>query len=167
MEAVHELQGSKSIYSIDFHRNGRYIATSGEGGEVGVWDLKTVIYTSLSAGDAEDSIMKVAFSPDGLYLAVYKYYFREGGVSIFCCETWVLLAKLRTESKTRCVIFDPNGAGIIIAGYNCPLKLWSWNSQENPKLLTTHSVSGAGYTSYILNLIKSHIVLNQRPGTYP
>jgi hypothetical protein len=82
-EAIRTIQWHGNIRGVSFSRDGEYLAAGSEGSqpiEVGVWDLKTGTQIgSLKA--LGHHIWDVAFSPDGVHLAVGGGDFNHGGTT--------------------------------------------------------------------------------------
>jgi len=114
------LTGHKGVVvSVSFTTDGKRVAVSG-GSLVKVWDVAT--FKEIVTLKALELLGRVAFSPDGKYLATSGF-----GDDARILETgkWKEVRKIRSDAKgTRGLAFSPDGKTLATVGYENQVILW-------------------------------------------
>lgn len=113
----------QDIYSLDFARNGRHIASGSGDRTVRVWDIETgqnVLTLSI-----EDGVTTVAISPDGRYVAAGSL---DKSVRVWDAQTGYLVERLEGaeghKDSVYSVAFAPNGRDLVSGSLDKTIKMW-------------------------------------------
>lgn len=113
----------QDIYSLDFARNGRYIASGSGDKTVRLWDIqdgKQELILSI-----EDGVTTVAISPDGRYVAAGSL---DKSVRVWDTTTGYLVERLESPDGHRdsvySVAFAPNGRDLVSGSLDKTIKMW-------------------------------------------
>lgn len=126
----------QDIYSLDFARNGRHIASGSGDRTVRVWDIESgqnVLTLSI-----EDGVTTVAISPDGKLVAAGSL---DKSVRVWDAHTGYLIERLEGPDGHRdsvySVAFSPNGRDLVSGSLDKTIKMWELHSPR-----TGQSVNG-------------------------
>lgn len=113
----------QDIYSLDFSKSGRQIASGSGDRTVRVWDIETGQATfTLSI---EDGVTTVAMSPDGRYVAAGSL---DKSVRVWDCSNGYLVERLEGpdghKDSVYSVAFAPNGRDLVSGSLDKTIKLW-------------------------------------------
>lgn len=125
---VHVLEGhQQEIYSVDFSRDGQFIASGSGDGSVRVWNLREQS-SKLFAIPEEDAltdeigVTSVSISPDGRTVAAGNL---DSAVRIWDIASGKLIERLCGHSMSvYSVAFMPDGRGLLSASLDKQVKLW-------------------------------------------
>lgn len=113
----------QDIYSLDFARNGRYIASGSGDKTVRLWDIvdgKQELILSI-----EDGVTTVAISPDGRFVAAGSL---DKSVRVWDTTTGYLVERLETPDghmdSVYSVAFAPNGRDLVSGSLDKTIKMW-------------------------------------------
>ena len=113
----------QDIYSLDFARNGRHIASGSGDRTVRVWDIESgqnVLTLSI-----EDGVTTVAISPDGKLVAAGSL---DKSVRVWDAHTGYLIERLEGPDGHRdsvySVAFSPNGRELVSGSLDKTIKMW-------------------------------------------
>jgi WD40 repeat protein len=112
---------SFEIHTVAFSRNGKMLATSGDGEQVGETTLWDVVSGRERLVLEDSAAWSVAFSPDGSRIAV-------GGstAKIFDTRNGALKASLKAVANARAIAFSPDGKRLLVG-----VKLWDIASDNH------------------------------------
>lgn len=124
----------QDIYSLDFARNGRHIASGSGDRTVRVWDIESgqnVLTLSI-----EDGVTTVAISPDGKLVAAGSL---DKSVRVWDAHTGYLMERLEGADGHRdsvySVAFSPSGRDLVSGSLDKTIKMWELHA---PSGRTTH-----------------------------
>ena len=104
------------IWGMAFSPNGKRVATGAYGGSLKIWDAKTGAELLDLVGHTS-TVVSVAFSPDGKYLASVSG--GDGTLRIWDASSGEMLQVFTNPSGTfRNVTFTPNGKRLIATGFD-------------------------------------------------
>lgn len=113
----------QDIYSLDFARNGRHIASGSGDRTVRVWDIESgqnVLTLSI-----EDGVTTVAISPDGRYVAAGSL---DKSVRVWDAQSGYLVERLEGaeghKDSVYSVAFAPNGRDLVSGSLDKTIKMW-------------------------------------------
>lgn len=113
----------QDIYSLDFARNGRHIASGSGDKSVRVWDLdagQQVLSLCI-----EDGVTTVAISPDGRLVAAGSL---DRSVRVWDCNSGNLVERLEGadghQDSVYSVAFAPNGRDLVSGSLDKTIKMW-------------------------------------------
>lgn len=137
----HTFRGhEQDIYSLDFARNGRHIASGSGDRTVRVWDIESgqnVLTLSI-----EDGVTTVAISPDGKLVAAGSL---DKSVRVWDAHTGYLMERLEGseghKDSVYSVAFSPNGRDLVSGSLDKTIKMWELHT---PTSRTTLSGSTRG-----------------------
>ena len=116
----------EEIYSLDFARDGRTIASSGGDKTVRIWNIEkgtTLILT------ADDGVTTVAISPDTQYVAAGSF---DQSVRVWDIHSGSLVERLDGpdghKDMVYSVAFSPNGKNLISGSLDNTIKMWELSS---------------------------------------
>jgi glucose repression regulatory protein TUP1 len=120
----HQFTGhEQDIYSLDFARNGRIIASGSGDRSVRLWDLETnqqVLNLSI-----EDGVTTVAISPDNRFVAAGSL---DKSVRVWDVLTGNLVVRLEGEhghkDSVYSVAFAPSGDRLVSGSLDKTIKMW-------------------------------------------
>ncbi|RKU22530.1 hypothetical protein C6500_03245 [Candidatus Poribacteria bacterium] len=122
------------VWTLDFSRDGRYLATDdGAGTTVKVWNIQQRQIATILEGHTSD-INFVKFSPGGRTLATSSW---DGEVRLWSVSNWELLGTLRNNG-TAAIDFSADGRTLASAGSG-EVTLWSVVSGEKVTTLRGHT----------------------------
>jgi glucose repression regulatory protein TUP1 len=113
----------QDIYSLDFARDGRTIASGSGDRTVRLWDIETNqnTFTFMSG----DSIVSVAFSPDTEYIAAGSH---DKSVRVWYIASGHLVENLEGPNGHKdgvyCIAFSPNGKDLVSGSLDNTVKMW-------------------------------------------
>ena len=138
-ELLHTLWGSDAweIKSLDFSPDGRFIASISENHRLRIWNTATwdlEIYWN-------DPVWNpLAFSPDGMTLAVSLWESDTNNISLLDTRTWETTATLRNENTddlTNTISISPDGRFLASAGTDSLIRIWDISIYEAPDVPTS------------------------------
>lgn len=113
----------QDIYSLDFARNGRYIASGSGDKTVRLWDViegKQELILSI-----EDGVTTVAISPDGRFVAAGSL---DKSVRVWDTTTGYLVERLENpdghKDSVYSVAFAPSGRELVSGSLDKTIKMW-------------------------------------------
>lgn len=113
----------QDIYSLDFSRNGRHIASGSGDRTVRLWDVEAA--QCIMTFSIEDGVTTVAISPDGRYVAAGSLDKR---VRVWDTTTGGDVERLDGPDghmdSVYSVAFAPNGRDIVSGSLDKTIKLW-------------------------------------------
>lgn len=120
----HQFTGhDQDIYSLDFARNGRLIASGSGDRTVRLWDIETnqqVLQLLI-----DDGVTTVAISPDNRYVAAGSL---DKSVRVWDTSTGFLVERLEGEfghmDSVYSVAFAPNGKDLVSGSLDKTIKMW-------------------------------------------
>lgn len=119
----------QDIYSLDFARNGRHIASGSGDKTVRLWDIEVgqqVLVLSI-----EDGVTTVAISPDGRLVAAGSL---DKSVRVWDSTTGYLVERLEGAEGHRdsvySVAFSPDGQQLVSGSLDKTIKMWELNHQK-------------------------------------
>lgn len=147
----------QDIYSLDFARNGKHIASGSGDRTVRVWDIETaqeVLNLSI-----EDGVTTVAISPTGEYVAAGSL---DKSVRVWDSRNGYLVERLDGadghKDSVYSVAFAPNGRSLVSGSLDKSIKMWELGDRQpmipgaapprSAKCLRTfegHKVSGSNH----------------------
>ena len=113
----------QDIYSLDFSRNGRNIASGSGDHSVRVWDLERG--SEVTTMSIEDGVTTVAISPRGDFVAAGSL---DKSVRVWDVSTGHLLARLEGQDghtdSVYSVAFSPDGDSLVSGSLDKKIKMW-------------------------------------------
>jgi general transcriptional corepressor TUP1 len=113
----------QDIYSLDFARNGRLIASGSGDRTVRLWDIETnqqVLQLLI-----DDGVTTVAISPDNRYVAAGSL---DKSVRVWDTSTGFLVERLEGDvghkDSVYSVAFAPNGRDLVSGSLDKTIKMW-------------------------------------------
>jgi len=119
----------QDIYSLDFARNGRHIASGSGDKTVRLWDIdvgQQVLTLSI-----EDGVTTVAISPDGRYVAAGSL---DRSVRVWDSTSGYLVERLEGgeghKDSVYSVAFSPDGHQLVSGSLDKTIKMWELTPQK-------------------------------------
>ena len=119
----------QDIYSLDFAKNGRHIASGSGDKSVRLWDIETgqqIMQLSI-----EDGVTTVAISPDGRYVAAGSL---DRSVRVWDSASGYLVQRLEGPDGHRdsvySVAFSPTGRELVSGSLDKTIKMWELTPQR-------------------------------------
>jgi general transcriptional corepressor TUP1 len=113
----------QDIYSLDFARNGRHIASGSGDRTVRVWDIETG--REISSFSIEDGVTTVAMSPDGTLVAAGSL---DKSVRVWDTRSGMVYERLEGpdghKDSVYAVAFAPNGKQLVSGSLDKTIKMW-------------------------------------------
>lgn len=113
----------QDIYSLDFARNGRNIASGSGDRTVRMWDIESGQQTLILS--IEDGVTTVAISPDGQFVAAGSL---DKSVRVWDARSGYLVERLDGIEGHRdsvySVAFAPNGRDLVSGSLDKTIKMW-------------------------------------------
>lgn len=128
------LTGHGDVWAVDFSRDGM-LATAGGDNTARLWDATTGTARGVLTGHT-DSVLTVAFSPDGRTLATGG---DDHSVRLWDVAGRRQLVALTAAAGIRSVAFSPDGRTLAAAGNDAKVRLWSLPSRKGKAVLTGHT----------------------------
>lgn len=120
----------QDIYSLDFSRNGRHIASGSGDRTVRLWDMETggqVLTLSI-----EDGVTTVAISSDGRFVAAGSL---DKSVRVWDATTGQLVERLEGpdghKDSVYSVAFAPNGRDLVSGSLDKTIKMWELSAPRS------------------------------------
>lgn len=128
---MHTFSGhEQDIYSLDFARNGKHIASGSGDRTVRVWDMDSGREV-LNLG-IDDGVTTVAISPGGDHVAAGSL---DKSVRVWDARTGVLLERLEGpeghKDSVYSVAFAPNGRSLVSGSLDKTIKMWELPDGRN------------------------------------
>ena len=150
----------QDIYSLDFARNGKHIASGSGDRTVRVWDIEAnreILNLSI-----EDGVTTVAISPDGLYVAAGSL---DKSVRVWDARNGYLIERLDGvdghKDSVYSVAFAPNGRDLVSGSLDKTIKMWEL--ADNRGIMS----SGGPRGGKILRTFEGHKVrIPQKPNLF-
>ena len=119
----------QDIYSLDFAKNGRHIASGSGDKSVRLWDIEAgqqIMQLSI-----EDGVTTVAISPDGRYVAAGSL---DRSVRVWDSASGYLVQRLEGPDGHRdsvySVAFSPTGRELVSGSLDKTIKMWELTPQR-------------------------------------
>lgn len=113
----------QDIYSLDFARNGKHIASGSGDRTVRVWDIDTG--REISCLSIEDGVTTVAMSPEGSYVAAGSL---DKSVRVWDTRSGYLQERLEGveghKDSVYSVAFAPSGRQLVSGSLDKTIKMW-------------------------------------------
>ena len=113
----------QDIYSLDFARNGKHIASGSGDRTVRVWDIESG--REVLSLNIEDGVTTVAISPGGEYVAAGSL---DKSVRVWDVRNGVLIERLDGndghKDSVYSVAFAPNGRSLVSGSLDKTIKMW-------------------------------------------
>ena len=113
----------QDIYSLDFSRNGRHIASGSGDRTVRVWDVET--NQEILNMAIEDGVTTVAISPDGQFVAAGSL---DKSVRVWDARNGYIVERLDGmeghKDSVYSVAFAPNGRDLVSGSLDKTIKMW-------------------------------------------
>jgi WD40 repeat protein len=154
-EAIAVLEASQTgfVFGVAFSPDGTRIATCGADGMVKLWSASNGNWNlgitkehipledpCLVGRSHSDQVIRVAFSPDGQYLASVGY---DLTVKVWNVVTPGLVRTLRGHTDIVWdVAFSPDGRRLASASWDGTVKIWDWAQQREVSTLPAPQESG-------------------------
>lgn len=139
----------QDIYSLDYSRTGRHIASGSGDRTVRLWDVEAGHNVSIFS--IEDGVTTVAISPDGRYVAAGSL---DKSVRVWDANTGDVVERLQGVDGHRdsvySVAFAPNGRDLVSGSLDKTIKLWELPPRNN--------ASGAGLRGRCIRTFEGHKV---------
>ena len=143
-ELLNVLAHDGKVHDAIYHPEGSRIVSTGEDGQVRLWESSTGALIQSLPGQAEGSNFP-AFSPDGSAIAAAN---RAGGVSIWDSSSGRELMTLSGDGPSiTAVTFSPDGSRLAAGGEGGIAHVWDLASGE--RAATIHNPGGAALTDLI------------------
>jgi len=114
----------KSVTTIYFSPNGRFLVAGDGDGSVRVWTIRDG--SSKELIDDAKNILSVTFSPDGRHIASVDVH---GWLRIWDTRTGQLLDTWEGHTQDAlCVAFSPDGKGLVSGSGDAILRYWDVSS---------------------------------------
>jgi len=128
----------RTVYSVDFDPNGRYIAVAGGGGS----RVLTVTGGPVANLDPQKRVISARFSPDGKYVATAG---ANGAVRVWRAGDWHALGAVRIIAHHLArAAFAADGRYLVAGGYpGWPNRVWRFeDGRIGPRLTKRDGVGG-------------------------
>ncbi|NEQ65241.1 MAG: hypothetical protein F6K21_07040 [Symploca sp. SIO2D2] len=130
LEDIHERNqfdtAQGQVNSVSVSPNGQYLATAGENGTTGLWDLSGQKLAQFNSHQGE--IYSVSFSPDGRYLATAG---EDSTTGLWEMSEQKLLVQFPTnQGRVYSVSFSPNEQYLATAGEDGTTSLWDLSGKQ-------------------------------------
>lgn len=113
----------QDIYSLDFARNGKHIASGSGDRTVRVWDMETG--REVLSLTIDDGVTTVAISPNGEYVAAGSL---DKSVRVWDARNGMLIERLEGleghKDSVYSVAFAPNGRSLVSGSLDKTIKMW-------------------------------------------
>lgn len=129
LEAVSEVANPLPgpVTSFAFARNGRILATGGEDGSIGLWDVANGSQwkqQSTITGVAGHRVYAMAFSPDWRYLAAVTWDKAKPNLLLIDVDTGKVVGSQKLERELTTVAWHPEGQTILTGGASGKIQAW-------------------------------------------
>ena len=133
----HQFTGhEQDIYSLDFARNGKIIASGSGDRSVRLWDLER--NDQVANFSIEDGVTTVAISPDNRFVAAGSL---DKSVRVWDIQSGQLVVKLEGEQGHKdsvySVAFAPSGDRLVSGSLDKTIKMWELTT--NNRFMSTHA----------------------------
>lgn len=122
----------QDIYSLDFARDGRTIASGSGDRTVRLWDIEQG--TNTLTLTIEDGVTTVAISPDTQFVAAGSL---DKSVRVWDIMTGYLVERLEGpdghKDSVYSVAFSPNGKDLVSGSLDRTIKMWELSSPRGPQ----------------------------------
>ena len=109
-----------NVYAVDFSPDGRFLISGSYDSTLRIWNMRDG--SSRIFDHANGGISCVRVSPDGKHVAAGKF---DGEVLIWELRSGRVVATLEGHADiVDCVVFMPNGEGLVSSGGDGTLKCW-------------------------------------------
>lgn len=131
-ELVFNTGHSSDVYTVDFSRNGKFLASGGGDGAVKIWDAATGRELRI-AGSHQGYVSRVKFSPDSRFLASCG---RDKKIQIWKTEDWRLLEVLDShDAWVKSLSFSPDSRMLASSGEEPEIIIWNTENWRKVKTI--------------------------------
>jgi WD40 repeat protein len=126
---------TRHIFSLHFSPNGRLLVSTSDDNTVRLWNMhdgatKLLVEENPTFLD-HPCYCSAVFSPNGKYVAASH---RDGMVRIWDVCTGRLTRRMKAHTDwATCVLFTPDGKGLLSGGSDYRLKYWDVSSLDPPR----------------------------------
>ena len=124
----------KQCVAVKYSPDGRMLLSGGDDGILKLWDTSTW-KTIADLQGHDERVITAAFSPDGQYFVTgggelgmsSSWWSHQGEICIWDVKSHKLLLKFNAhDHNVTCVVFTPDGKGLLTCGYDGKARLWDF-----------------------------------------
>jgi WD40 repeat protein len=126
-EASAEAVTAAPVGAVAFARDGRTVASGGEDGSVGLWDVwpaGRAWKPRATVGGGGGRVAALAFRPDWRVLAAATWDGKGPNLRLIDADTGALVRAVRVENGVTAVAWSPDGRVLLTGGYGGKVRAW-------------------------------------------